>query len=749
MRVQRLGWVAWGVLVACKPPISRPEAPRADFLQPTSDSDLDEGEPLAVVVTVDDPDQNAPIQISLSLNGEELSTATVETALGEATFEIAVLPPGQITLSASVDDGTTEPRVITRDFFVNAAPSMPVLRVTPSQPSDDSDLVGELGTPGTDPDGAAVTNAWRWLRNGETALSGVTFPAVLPASLTAKGDSWTLEVVVTEAVDPGTVDPPLTSSGSLTVEIVNDPPSAPTVTLAPIAPTPLHALSCSAQGGVDPQGDPVSYVYAWSRDRGQGLVLEPQHTGARLDATFVKPGDTWQCAVSATDGSALSEAAVASVVVDDSPAEASAADVSIAATAPRIAPTLHDLDGDGALDHLAAGDPDAGVVRFWTTAALVAGSVDDAAPASFFSGPAGFGTSVLRIGDATGDGAPDLAVGGAEADGHRSLWVVSAVETPLVGEAEAETVALRVDGGADLGLGVAASNGFGTGRPELYVSDSDALNTSAVRTFASNALVYPSLSLAEEALATLGSSHGRDGLGRALATGQLNGAAVGSQADLLIGIPRAAPVGDPTCAVGITGLALGAGGDLFQLDGFVQILNDENEQCGASVLLLPDLNGDGSDEILVGIPGWNGDRGRVVLIPSGFAVQTTIDVRRDQHTVELTGPMGAALFGARLSSPGDIDGDGKAELAVIAPDARGGDGRVYLFEGASLASAIDRAVAGTPERIADFEADWIVEGAEGASLGTWGPYADLDGDGAVDLLLSDAYGTLSVILTSR
>jgi hypothetical protein len=88
-------------------------------------------------------------------------------------------------------------------------------------------------------------------------------------------------------------------------------------------------------------------------------------------------------------------------------------------------------------------------------------------------------TSVLRIGDATGDGAPDLAIGGAEADGHRSLGVVSAVETPLVGEAEAEPVALRVDGGADLGLGVAASNGFGNGRPELYVSDSDAPSASA------------------------------------------------------------------------------------------------------------------------------------------------------------------------------------------------------------------------------------------------------------------------------
>jgi hypothetical protein len=746
---RRLGLTSWALLAACKPPIAEPEAPRVDFLQPTAESDLDEGEALTVVITIEDPDEDAPIQVSLSLNGDAVGEVTLETARGEATFEVAPLPPGQITLVATANDGTAEPRELARDFFVNAAPTMPVLRVTPAQPSDDSDLVGELQTPGTDPDGGAVSNAWRWLRNGETALSGVTFPAVLPAALTSKGDSWTLEVVVTESSPPGTVDPPLTSSAAVTVEIVNDPPSTPTISLWPAAPTPLHALVCSAEGSVDPQGDAVSYVYAWSRDRGQGLELQAQHTGARLDATFVKPGDTWQCAASATDGSALSEPATASVGVDDSPSEATAADVSLAATAPRIAPTLHDLDGDGALDHLAAGDPDAGVVRFWTTADLVAGSVDDAAPASFFSGPLGFGTSVLRIGDATGDGAPDLAIGGAESDGHRSLWVVSAVETPLVGEAEADTVALQVNGGADLGLGVAASNGFGTGRPELYVSDTDALNTSVVRVFASNALVYPSLTLAEEALATLGSSHGRDGLGRALATGELNGAAVGSEADLLIGIPRAAPVGDPTCAVGITGLALGAGGDLYQLDGFVQILNDEGEQCGASVLLLPDLNGDASDEIVIGIPGWNGDRGRVVLIPSGFAVQTTIDLRRDEHTVELTGPMGAALFGARLSSPGDVDGDGKAELAVIAPDARGGDGRVYFFEGASLASAMDRAVAGTPERIADFEADWIVEGAENAGLGTWGPYADLDGDGAVDLLLSDAYGTLSVILTSR
>ena len=81
-------------------------------------------------------------------------------------------------------------------------------------------------------------------------------------------------------------------------------------------------------------------------------------------------------------------------------------------------------------------------------------------------------------------------------------------------------------------------------------------------------------------------------------------------------------------------------------------------------------------------------------------------------------------FGASVASPGDVTGDGIADLLVGAPNAREGAGRVYLFSGADI---LDRRALRPTDAWAVLEGEtgWAY-GSEVAGLG------DVDGDGWPD-----------------
>jgi formylglycine-generating enzyme required for sulfatase activity len=93
----------------------------------------------------------------------------------------------------------------------------------------------------------------------------------------------------------------------------NTAPTAPTVHITPTAPTDLDALTCVIDtDSVDPEGDALTYSYAWSSDAGGTSAGEP------LPADLTTTGETWTCSVTASDGSLSSPAGTASVVISAS-----------------------------------------------------------------------------------------------------------------------------------------------------------------------------------------------------------------------------------------------------------------------------------------------------------------------------------------------------------------------------------------------------------------------------------------------
>lgn len=98
-----------------------------------------------------------------------------------------------------------------------------------------------------------------------------------------------------------------------------------------------------------------------------------------------------------------------------------------------------------------------------------------------------------------------------------------------------------------------------------------------------------------------------------------------------------------------------------------------NGGFGSAITIVPDIDGDGADDILVGAPS---DTGRVFLI-SGLTGDTV-------HF--LTGESAGDRFGTAVAVSEDIDGDGVAEFLVGAPynDESGSDaGKAYLYSGDS------------------------------------------------------------------
>lgn len=109
---------------------------------------------------------------------------------------------------------------------------------------------------------------------------------------------------------------------------------------------------------------------------------------------------------------------------------------------------------------------------------------------------------------------------------------------------------------------------------------------------------------------------------------------------------------------------------------------DLNDQAGSALVSVPDLDGDWIPDFAAGAPGWPaGSQGRgAVLIFSG--TDSTLAGR-------FVDPIGAssARLGSSLASPGDVDGDGVADIAAGAPGPFSGSspgrGRVVMFSGAS------------------------------------------------------------------
>jgi len=146
---------------------------------------------------------------------------------------------------------------------------------------------------------------------------------------------------------------------------------------------------------------------------------------------------------------------------------------------------------------------------------------------------------------------------------------------------------------------------------------------------------------------------------------------------------------------------------------------------GAAVAALGDVNGDGIEDLGVGAPTALDGSGRVFVYQGssvGPSAAWTMDGR------------GEARFGAAIAGRGDFNADGLADFAVAAPNTRGGAGLVQTFRGSSTTPIPGRVLLPQPGQ---------------AGFGSSLVLLDYNDDGFDDLVVgapAEAPGSASIFL---
>jgi FG-GAP repeat protein len=399
-----------------------------------------------------------------------------------------------------------------------------------------------------------------------------------------------------------------------------------------------------------------------------------------------------------------------------------------------------DLDGDG------VEDPAVGV-RLGNNGALF-----DSGRVEVISGASGgpilvvngtaqsdtLGSSLAGPGDVDGDGVPDILAGASEADPG---GLTNAGRVLLISGASGATLFefLGTGAGDRLGFSVAGvGDTNGDGVPDLFAGapESALAGNGYVRLFsgATGAVLF-----------TVASPLTFEEFGTSVAgAGDLNGDGV---PDLLVGAPNALGVpGFPSITeAGRVQVLSGVGGaPLFNILG-----TNINGALGTSVSGFADVTGDGTPEFLSGEPGGFGAPGaaRIHSGTNGAAVFT------------VQGQDAGDQFGRAAAAVGDVDGDGREDLVLGAPNADPGflpnSGRATVHSGAtgavlltvngpSSSAALGTSVAGLGDVDGDGVPDFAV-GSPGEFLGSGRVRVVSTATGATLLLLAgsafgDAFG---------
>lgn len=230
-----------------------------------------------------------------------------------------------------------------------------------------------------------------------------------------------------------------------------------------------------------------------------------------------------------------------------------------------------------------------------------------------------------------------------------------------------------------------------------------------------------------------------------VATGDFNG---DGEPDLLVGAPQADGPRGSRVDAGEAYVFFGPlEGTRQAKDADVTIYGALPGDSLGFAVLAGDLNGDKTDDVIVGAPGVTAgfdprsDQGRVYVFYGGRNLEKVdeLDLAGDVYDFTLTGAEGFSRAGNALAR-GDINGDGKADLIVGAPFAGrkpgtppGGErttvGEVYVIFGGKQLSGELNVAATAP--------DLVLAGPE--ALGQFGSAVaagDVNDDGVDDVIVS-------------
>jgi sugar lactone lactonase YvrE len=307
------------------------------------------GEALTAVYAYSDADGDAQAnsEIRWFKNGVE------QTSL----FNMSTVPVGSTakgqkwSFSVRPKDGTDfgTPLTSAEVSIANNAPLASSLAIQPAQPGTDDNLVASYTYADTDGDLESGTEI-RWFKNGTEAPAYLGLKT-LPASATAKGESWYVTVKPRDGTDFG----PLVTSTP--VVILNSPPRATNVNLSPLSPKATDPLVASYTYA-DSDGDAQQGTeLRWYRNDAEVTELAGQLT---VPAGTAKAGETWYFTVKPKDGVAFGP-----VVTSTSVIVGSSAPVATALQITPFAPSAQDALVANYLYSDPDGEPESGSEFNW------------------------------------------------------------------------------------------------------------------------------------------------------------------------------------------------------------------------------------------------------------------------------------------------------------------------------------------------------------------------------------------------
>ena len=292
-------------------------------------------------------------------------------------------------------------------------------------------------------------------------------------------------------------------------------------------------------------------------------------------------------------------------------------------------------------------------------------------------GTSGFGTSAAAVPDVDGDGLPEVMVGAPD-DAAGAVYLFLGGGLPGSGgqvqAADADAIWTGVTAGDELGVGLAAFTDLnGDGDGDLVIG-APGVGTDAGRAY----ILYGDVGMASSVITaaadvTLTHTAVQSRFGQTLAVGDLNG---DGDEDLAAAAPRA--ITRAGRVYGLASTALGGGTVAVETASFVNYTGTQIEGFAGTRLQLGDVNADGLDDLLVGEASNDlaaADAGVAWLVISGrTGARALANSDASFRGASPSDGVGSAL------AVGDVNGDGRADVAIGAPgeDLLGGEGSVYL-----------------------------------------------------------------------